>query len=163
LDDMMSHRSPASKNLVVEPEGIVTRQSTDILMLADADLAQAVRIIREQACRGVRVAQVAEAVCMSRRALEQRFRKALGRTPKEEILRLQIDRAKQLLRETTLRIEQIAERSGFRAFKYFARAFRRETGQTPRAYRQISFAPRPETPIPGPFVTGRTAAADCCE
>ncbi len=48
--------------------------------------------------------------------------------------------------------EQIAERSGFRAFKYLARAFRRETGQTPRAYRQISFAPRPETPIPGPFV-----------
>ena len=141
LDEMMSHGTPASNNVVVQPEGIVTRQSTDILMLADADLAQAVRIIREQACRGVRVSQVAEAVCMSRRALEQRFRKAFGRTPKEEILRLQIDRAKQLLRETTLRIEQIAERSGFRAFKYFARAFRREAGQTPRAYRETHFAP----------------------
>jgi LacI family transcriptional regulator len=90
---------------------------------------------------------------MSRRALEQRFQKALGRTPKEEILRLQIDRAKQLLRETTLRIEQIAGKSGFASFKYFARAFRRETGQTPRVYRQTSFAPTSETPFAGPFVT----------
>jgi LacI family transcriptional regulator len=139
LDRLMAGRRPEPHGLVIEPEGIVARQSTDILLLTDPDVAQAVRIIREHACRGLRVSQVTQAVGLSRRALEQRFRRALGRTPKQEITRLQLERAQQLLRETTLRIEQIAKLCGFTSFKYFPRAFRRETGQTPRAYRQAHF------------------------
>ncbi len=141
LDHLMAGRRRTHQALVIEPEGIVARQSTDILLLVDPDVAQAVRIIREHACRGLLVSQVTQAVGLSRRTLEQRFRRALGRTPKEEITRLQLERAKQLLRETTLRIEQIAKLCGFTSFKYFPRAFRRETGQTPRAYRQAAFTP----------------------
>ncbi len=136
LDRMMAGEKPPAEGVCVEPEGIVTRQSTDILALDDADLARAVRTIREQACRGLRVDDVAEAVAISRRALEQRFRRALGRTPKEEITRVRLERAQQLLRQTAMTIQRIAVTSGFRSVDYFDRAFRRQTGLTPRAYRQ---------------------------
>ena len=56
--------------------------------------------------------------------------------PKAELVRVQIDRAKMLLVQTDLSVEQIAQSAGFAAFEYFVRAFRRETGLTPRVYRK---------------------------
>ena len=136
LDRMMAGGKPPKGGVSVEPEGVVTRQSTDILALSDADVARAVRTIRERACRGLRVDDVAEAIAISRRSLEQRFRRALGRTPKEEITRVRLERAQRLLRQTTMSIQRIAAESGFRSIDYFDRVFRRQTGLTPRAYRQ---------------------------
>lgn len=141
LDRMMNGQPPPQEGVVVEPEGVVSRQSTDILMVSDPDVARALGIIRERAGRGLQVTELAAAVALSRRALEKRFQQAIQRTPKEEILRVQIERAKQFLRQTSLSVEQVAHRSGFRSFKYFARAFRREARVTPRAYRQTHRVP----------------------
>ena len=135
LDRMMAGAEPPRENILVEPSRVVTRESTDMMAVDDADVAQAVRLIREHACRGLRVNDVAEAVGLSRRALQQRFRRVLHRTPKEELMRVQIDRAKMLLIQTDRSVEQIARAAGFAAFEYFVRAFRREMGSTPRAYR----------------------------
>jgi LacI family transcriptional regulator len=82
------------------------------------------------------VTEVAEAVGLSRRALQQRFQAALQRTPKAELMRVQIDRSKILLVQTDLSVEQVSRRSGFATFEYFVRAFRRETGLTPRRWRK---------------------------
>jgi LacI family transcriptional regulator len=138
LDEMMAGRTPLEKNVLVEPVQVVTRESTDIMAVEDADVAQAIRLIREHACRGLRVSDVASAVGLSRRALQQRFQRVLQRTPKQELMRMQIDRAKMLLSQTDMSIELISRRSGFTAFEYFVRAFRRETGVTPRTYRRSS-------------------------
>lgn len=138
LDRLMAGKSPPQKTVLVEPGHVVTRESTDVMAVDDADVAQAIRMIREHACRGLRVKEVAEAVGLSRRALQQRFQRVLQRTPKEELMRVQIDRAKMLLCQTDLSVEQVSKRSGFAAFEYFVRAFRRETGATPRCYRKSS-------------------------
>lgn len=141
LDRMMAGERPPKDGVIVDPEQVVARQSTDILTIADPDIALAIRMIREHACRDLQVSQVAQAAGLSRRALEQRFHRALGRTPKEVILRVQMDRARQLLQQTDIPIEQVARNSGFRSFKYFPRAFRRENGMTPRAYRRAHTTP----------------------
>jgi LacI family transcriptional regulator len=138
LDEMMAGRTPPEKNVLVEPVQVVTRESTDIMAVDDPDVAQAIRMIREHACRGLRVSEVADVVGLSRRALQQRFQRVLQRTPKQELMRVQIERAKMLLSQTDMSIELISRRSGFTAFEYFVRAFRRETGMTPRAYRRGS-------------------------
>lgn len=135
LERMMHGGELPEKGVRVEPEGVVTRQSTDILALDDAEIGQAVRMIREHACRGLKVDDVAAALAMSRRALEQRFRCALDRTPKDEISRVRLERAQQFLRETTMPIEQVAQMSGFRTVEYFSRVFRAYLRVTPRAYR----------------------------
>ena len=45
--------------------------------------------------------------------------------------------ARRMLRETDLPVKDIAEKLGFHSAGYFSRAFRKETGQTPRAFRQM--------------------------
>ena len=137
LDRLMAGQSPPRKTVLVEPGQVVTRESTDVMAVDDADVAQAIRTIREHACRGLRVGEIAESVGLSRRVLQQRFQQVLHRTPKQELLRVQIERAKLLLIQTDISVEAIAKRSGFTAFEYFVRAFRREIGSTPRVYRKL--------------------------
>lgn len=144
LDRMMAGKSPPSRGIRVDPLRVITRGSTDVLAIADPDVARAARLIREQACQRLRIAQVAEAVGLSRRVLEQRFQRALDRSPKAEILRLRMERAKMLLSTTDTAIATVAKASGFGSLEYFARAFRRAAGITPRAYRQEQRLPAPD-------------------
>ena len=137
LDRLMSGRErQRGQAIFVEPLGVVTRRSTDVLALGDADVSAAVRFIREHACDGIAVKDVLEQVPLSRRVLEGRFRKLLGRTPHDEIARIRLERVRQLLRETRLPLSDIAARSGFRTAEYLATAFRREFGTSPDAYRK---------------------------
>ena len=136
LDRMMAGEPAPKETILVEPGQVVTRASTDIMAVEDADVAQAIRMIREHACRGLRVKEVADSVGLSRRALQQRFQRVVQRTPKQELMRVQIDRAKMLLSQTDMSVETVSKRCGFTAFEYFVRAFRRETGTTPYRYRK---------------------------
>jgi LacI family transcriptional regulator len=124
----------------IAPLRVVPRQSTDIIAVDDDELVQALRFIRQHACNGIDVDDVATAACISRRALERRFREHFDRTPKSEILRVQLEHSKVLLSKTLLSIEMVALRSGFSAFRRFSEVFQRETGMTPRAYRKSQLA-----------------------
>ena len=136
LDRMMAGQPPPKKGICIEPQGVIARESTDILAIDDIEIAQAVRLIRQQACRHLRVTQITEVLGLSRRLFEQRFQQALHRNPKEEILRHQMERAKMLLSNTDLTITKVAKESGFTSLAYFSRAFRRQIGLTPRDYRK---------------------------
>ena len=137
LDRLMSGRErQRGQAIFVKPLGVVARRSTDVLALGDAEVSAAVRFIREHACDGVSVKDLLEQVPLSRRVLEGRFSKLLGRTPHDEIARVRFERVRQLLRETTLPLTEIARSSGFRNAEYLATAFRREFGMSPNAYRK---------------------------
>ena len=125
------------------PLGVVRRQSSDVVAVADADLAVALRLIREQACNGIDVDDLARESGLSRRALERRFQKFVEHSPHAEILRIRIERAKQLLRETDLGLKAIAMRSGFQHASYLAAVFRESTGLTPGEYRKLQEGHRP--------------------
>jgi LacI family transcriptional regulator len=120
----------------IAPLGIATRQSTDVLCIEDADVAAAVSFIRERACSGVTVEQVIEHVAVSRSLLERRFRKYLGRSPQAEIRFIQVKRVKQLLADTDLPLDAIAELAGYVHPEYMSVVFKRSTGQTPGEYRR---------------------------
>ena len=91
---------------------------------------------RERACDGIAIKDLLEHIPLSRRVLEGRFRKLLGRTPHDEIARVRFERVRQLLRDTRLPLTAVARQSGFRNSEYLATAFRREYGTTPNAYRK---------------------------
>jgi LacI family transcriptional regulator len=127
----------ASETIQIPPSHIEVRQSTDVTVIDDPDIVQAMRFIREYACAGIDIARVAEEVGMSLSVLQRRFRKYLGRTPKSEILRIQIGHAKKLLSQTDKSCAIVAKRCGFHSLPYFTRAFKRETGMTPNTFRSI--------------------------
>ena len=136
LDRMMSGEPVGPESVLVKPLGIETRQSTDILAIDDPEVAAAVRFIRENALSNINVSDVLRRVPVSRRVLDSRFRKLLGRTPHEEITRLKIDRVKQLLTETDLPLSTIAQRCGYQHDEYLSVAFKKVVGIPPRKYRQ---------------------------
>lgn len=136
LDRLMhGQRVPPTVHLI-PPVGLVARRSTDALAIDDPDISAAVRFIRENACDGIDVAQVLEVVPLSRRSFESRFRRLLGRTPHQEIVRCRIERIKELLRETELPLKTIALRVGFPHLEYLSVAFKRAVGRTPGEYRR---------------------------
>lgn len=137
LDRMMGGRRVAGRCHYTLPERVVSRRSTDVLALDNADVALAVRFIRQHACEAIQVRDVVAAVGLSRSTLERQFRGLMHRTLHEEIQRLRLQRAQELLRDNELTIKQIAARTGFRRLTYFNRVFHLRTGQTPTAYRRM--------------------------
>ena len=138
LDALMAGAPPPPPVRVVEPLGIATRQSTDITAIDDPDIALAVKLIREDACKGMTVEELLARVPLSRSILERRLRKHLGLSPQGLIRQVQIKRIRQLLVETDLSLEQIGPLAGFRHAEHMCVVFKREIGQTPGAYRRQS-------------------------
>lgn len=136
LERLMAGRAAPAEPLWVPPLGVSARQSSDILAIDDADVAKAVHHIRRHAFEGITVEDVLREVPLSRRALEHRFRRRLGRTPKEEIQRLRFEQAKALLASTDLPVARISDRLGFHQPAYLSAAFQREEGVSPREYRR---------------------------
>lgn len=135
LDRMMGGERIAPKGHLIPPIGVETRQSTDVLALADREIAAAVRFIREHACDGATISDLLRVVPLSRRVMESRYRKATGRTPHQDLVRFRIDRVKQLLAETDHSLERIATLAGFDHPEYMSVAFKREAGTTPGRFR----------------------------
>jgi len=138
LDEMMRGKTARGETHLIPPLGIATRQSTDVLAIEDRNVARAVRFIRQHACDGINVKDVLKEVPHSRTLLESHFKKLLGRTPHEEILRVKLNRVKQLLTDTALSLEQIAERAGFPHVEYLSVAFHREVGMPPSKFRAVN-------------------------
>jgi LacI family transcriptional regulator len=135
LDRMLAGDQPPRGPVLIPPPGVVSRQSSDVLAIDDPVVAQTVRFLRDSAHLPLRVADVLRAVPVSRRALERRFQAVLERGLAAEIRRLHVDKAKQLLADSELPMQTIAERCGFSSQYQFSRAFRREAGMTPTDYR----------------------------
>jgi LacI family transcriptional regulator len=138
LDRLMAGERPLKSPLWIPPQHVVTRQSTDIVAVADSEVSTALVFIRQNVARAIGVADVVDAVSAGRRDLERRFRKALGRTPLQQIHRERIETAKKYLATTNLLMPSVARRSGYATPQRFAAVFRHATGMSPQAYRRKS-------------------------
>jgi transcriptional regulator GlxA family with amidase domain len=79
--------------------------------------------------------RLAKLAGVSIRQLERSFRSKLGQGVHERYLGLRLARSRQLLRETSLSILEVALATGFASASQFSRAFRRAFGHTPREAR----------------------------
>jgi LacI family transcriptional regulator len=138
LDEMMAGRKIKGEAHLIAPLGVSTRQSTDVLAIHERNIARALHYIRNNASKGINVQDVIKAVPQSRRLMEKRFMKYIGRTPHQEIIRVQLERVKQLLTQTDLSLDEIAARSGFAHVEYLSVAFKRELGMPPSKFRGLN-------------------------
>jgi LacI family transcriptional regulator len=132
----MRRKADRVRNLRVDPVIIVERASTDLVATADRVAAAALTFIRQHACAGIGVPQVAQVIGVSRSTLAGHFKRVAGRTVHEEIQRVQLHAARNLLVTTSLPLEEIARRVGLCHAQYFASLFRHACGQTPGQYRR---------------------------
>ena len=136
LADRLAGGAPADDSVMVAPDGVQSRQSTDVLAIDDPTVVQALRYMQTHACSGITVDDVLGEVPVARRQLERQFKKCLGRLPAEELRRIRLERGRQLLADTEMSMEEVAEASGYAGSTQFGAAFRNEHGLTPLAYRR---------------------------
>ncbi len=136
LDELMGGRRMSGRQIVVTATHIVTRMSTDIMAVSDAEISAALRFIRNNAARFIQVDDVVRATALSRRVLEKRFRGILRRSIHREIRRVRVNYIVQLLIATDMSVTEIAQKSGFDGIEHISRYFRKETGMSLRGYRK---------------------------
>ena len=119
-----------SRTQTFGPLRVVRRDSTRILSAPDKAVAAALDLIRREACNGLGSSRVAAMFPCSRRQADNRFRRATGRSILEEIHAVQLERAKQLLRDTSVQMKAISDFCGFTNPNSLRKFFKKETGTT---------------------------------
>ena len=104
--------------------------------VSDAQVARALRRIRERPDERWSVPAMASAVGLSRSAFAERFRAATGETPMQWLTRYRLSRAAEYLRTTDAGIREIARLTGYDSEVSISKAFRRQFGTPPGAYRK---------------------------
>jgi LacI family transcriptional regulator len=137
LARLMAGRRIPRRPELVPPLGVIARKSSDVLAMADSAVVAAVRFMEANISRPIRIADVLSAARLSRKTLEVRFRRALGRTPHEELQRRRLERVKTLLQQTDWPLKQIARAAGFTYVEHLHLIFRREVGMTPARFRAL--------------------------
>ena len=135
LDGLMHGQPVPEQPLRIPPQNIVVRQSTDGLAVDDPLVIRAIDFIHARTCQAITVETVLRETNVSRRVLENRFRKAIGRTPLEQIHRSRVELAKRYLNRGDMTLQQIARASGFGSVKRLSAVFRKYVGESPADYR----------------------------
>lgn len=86
--------------------------------------------------RGVTIAQTAAFVGLSRSQLFRVFKQCADASPEEILLRLRLDRAKELLSQTNMSVKEIAISCGFSSTAHLCSQFKNRAGMTPGTYRE---------------------------
>ena len=136
LDEMMHGRAVERTTFVEEPLAVVTRGSTGYDAMRDPILARALAFIhRNGATARCSTSAIAAAAQCSRRYLEKRFRKLLGVSVRDLVMREKIERAKNLLEKGTMPIGEIPSACGVSCNSHLSVLFKKATGVTMREWR----------------------------
>jgi len=142
LLDRMLHGAVLDRpRVLVPPVGVQAAASSQHQLIRHPQVMRARHFIRQYACQGIKTHQVAEHVGVSRSSLESYFRRELGCSVHDVILRYKLDAAKAGL-ESKRSIAEVALGCGFTSIQYLHLVFKRELGCTPRAYREQALGER---------------------
>ncbi|MBS7545249.1 GlxA family transcriptional regulator [Ancylobacter oerskovii] len=125
-----------AEQFILEPGTLARRPSARPRPpLPDPSLARAVRLMQATLENPPGIAAIARHIEVSPRQLERLFRQHLGVTPTAYHLGLRLDRARELLRLSTLPVTDVGLACGFRSAAHFSTAYARHFGRPPRAER----------------------------
>ncbi|WP_458576284.1 helix-turn-helix domain-containing protein [Aliamphritea spongicola] len=111
----------------------------DIIELMEANLEEPIELD-----------ELARFVDVSRRQLERMFHKYLNCSPSRYYLKLRLDRARQLLKQSSMSIVEIASACGFVSTPHFSRCYRKHIGISPRDERKRVWGKGQETVMGDP-------------
>lgn len=138
IDRLLEGETPPTTPLLVPPNEIVERESSQIHAIDDPIIADSVRHIRENLAESITNDSIARAVGLSRTLLQKRFRDATGQSIREFILARRIERAISLIETTDITLADVAWRCGFRHQEYLGQVVKKATGETPGMLRKAA-------------------------
>ena len=134
LEQILDGQAPPNEPELVPLPGVVTRRSSDVLHVENPEVAAVLRFIRDHAGEKIAVADLLRVAPMNRRRLERLFKATMGRSMGDELTRVRIETARELLAHSDLSLEKVAARCGLPEMSCFHVAFRKATGTSPAAW-----------------------------
>jgi AraC family transcriptional regulator, alkane utilization regulator len=104
--------------------------------LNDAHVGKALRLMHSNPIRDWTVDELAREAAVSRSVLAQRFTELVGEAPMRYLASWRMQLAKQMMREGTHNVQEVATRVGYESEAAFNRAFKRVTGSPPATWRK---------------------------
>ncbi len=126
LARIVGHSSNAAASEAASRTGLVKWRHRRVVDFVEANLAEPIRL-----------PDLARAAGLSRMHFAAQFRAATGVRPHEFVVRRRIERAQDLLRDSTLPLAQIALGVGFQTQAHFTTVFREHVQETPGRWRQL--------------------------
>lgn len=96
----------------------------------------AINYIFNHYMENIKIEEISSVIGINRSYLSSRFKSIAGCSPKQFLLKVRIEKAQALLRETHLPISTISERVGYTDHLAFSKIFKLNTGISPRKYRE---------------------------
>jgi len=135
LDRLIEGQRAPIEPVLVAPQGLIVRRSSDILAVEHPEVAKALSFIWRHFNDRIQVDDVVAVTAMSRASLYRAFEEQLGRTMRDEIERKRIEYACKLLATSADKVSHIARQCGFASGEQFCRAFARVMRVTPSEFR----------------------------
>jgi LacI family transcriptional regulator len=136
LDALMRGEKLKETYVLIPPKRVVFRDSTDMTRSEYPEVARALRFICNHAAEFIDVTNVLDVVPVSRRWLEMKFKDELGHGIYQEIRRVHVERAKELLITTQLSITQLSRECGFNSAERFEFSFQKLVGMSTSEFRE---------------------------
>jgi LacI family transcriptional regulator len=137
LSQLLEGKRSLKLPILIPPDRVVARRSTDTLVIEDAEVARIVQQVRDHLNEVFGVERILRLSTLSRRQLEQRFRRGVGSSPYAFLNELRVERAKLLLAQSHKRaLTTVASECGFSELRRFRMVFRRITKLSPAEYRR---------------------------
>ncbi len=141
LDAVMHGSRTDSRDATFGPYMTVRRRSTGGTRRAEPNIVEAMRIIRAEACLGLRAEDVVRRISGSRSLVDLRFREATGHSILDEILHVRLEKACLLLAGSKTSIDAIASLCGFSSENSLLKVFRVRFGVPMRRWRTLHAFP----------------------
>ncbi len=121
---------------VIELMTLILKNITHKTPRLSGTMQQTVEYINDHVTEELTVEKICSVSYMSKYHFCRQFKRQMGLTVMEYILKTRIIIAKELLLESELSIGEISERCGFSSLSYFSRVFKADTGMTPTQYKK---------------------------
>lgn len=105
--------------------------------LGDRYMDAATEYLRDHFTDNITVKQVADTLLISESYLTKLFRRKSGHSFLDTLTQLRMEEAARLLRESDLKVYEVASHLGYQDTQYFSTLFRRVIGQTPSDYKHV--------------------------
>ena len=99
-------------------------------------LRNVIQYISQKYSEPIRIGEIAKHCGLDRSYLSKLFKNATDMTPQEYLLSFRMNKAKELLKDSSISVQNVAYSVGYNDPLSFSKFFKRETGLSPSEYRK---------------------------